>query len=131
LGEAEAHGAQSECRIRRDARESLERLVLLIGAEIERADRDRLVLHSLGHRAVRLELLVFGRQRIAIEEQELRAEKTNAGGTVLQRLREILRQLDVRQELDVHAVERLRGLGAQSLQLLPREVDLVLLQPVL
>ena len=46
LGEAEAHGAQAERRIRRDARKPVEALLLLVGAEIERADRHRLAFHA-------------------------------------------------------------------------------------
>ena len=41
-----------------------------------------------------------------------------------------LGQLDVRVQLDVDAVERVGALGAQPPQLLPRELELVLLQPV-
>ena len=48
----------------RDAREAIEPVHLLVGAEVERADRDRLAFHALGHAAVRLELLVLGRQRL-------------------------------------------------------------------
>src|SRR4029453_8462519 len=94
-GKAEAHGAQPERRIRRDARQALEAFGLLVGAEIERADRGGLFLHALGHRAVSLELLVLGRQRVAIEEQELRPEEADPRSAVLHRLREIVRQLDV------------------------------------
>ena len=100
LGEAEADRAQAQRRIGRDAREPVEPFLVLVGAEVERADRDRLAAHALGHAAVGLELLVLGRQAVAVEEQELGAEEADAGRAVLERLLEVLRQLDVRVQLD-------------------------------
>ena len=79
LGQAEAHRAQAQRRVGRDAREAVQSLLVLVGAEVERADRHRPPLHARGHRAVRLELLVLGRQALAIEEQELGAEQADAG----------------------------------------------------
>ena len=104
---------------------------MLVGAQVERADRHRLALHADGHRAIGLELLVLGRQPFAVEEQELRAEEADARRAVLERLLEVVGQFDVRVQLDEHAVDRLGRLGAQALQLLPLELELALLQPVL
>jgi len=115
LGETEANGAQAQRGIRRDARKAVEPFERLVRAEVEGANGDGSPLHPLGHRAVRLELLVLGRQAVAVEEQELGAEQADAGGAVVERLREVLGQLDVRVELDVHAVEGLGGLRAQAL----------------
>ena len=131
LGQAEAHRAQAERGIRRDARESFEPRGLLVRAEIERADRHRLALHALGDAAKRLELLVLGRQPLAIEEQELRAEEADAGGAVVERLREVARKLDVRLQLDLDAVDRRRRLGDEPSQPRALERELALLQPIL
>ena len=87
LGEAEAHRAQPERRIGRDARESVEPFLVLVGAEIEGADGDRLAVHALGDAAVGLELLVLGGQAVAVEEQELGAEQADPARAVLERLR--------------------------------------------
>ena len=51
-------------------------------------------------------------------------------GAVLQDLLDVVGQLDVRVQLDAHAVDGFGGLGAQALQLLPLEVEFALLQPV-
>ena len=130
LGEAEAHRAQPQRRVGRDAREPVEALQLLVGAEVEGADRDRLAVHAFRDDAIGLELLVLRRQALAVEEQELGAEEADARRAVLERLLEVLGQLDVGSELDVDAVERFRGLRAQALQLLPLELELALLQAV-
>ncbi len=131
LGQAEADRAQAERGIRGDAREPVEPGRLLVRAQVERADRHRLAAHALGDAAVRLELLVLGRQALAIEEQELGAEEADAGRAVLERLRQVARQLDVRLELDLDAVDRRRGLRDEPLQPRPLERELALLQPVL
>ena len=90
-------------------------LLLLVGAQVERADRDRLALHALGHGAVRLELLVLRGQPFAVEEQELGAEQADAGRAVVDRLREVLGQLDVREEVDVQPSSVSAGLVRRRL----------------
>jgi hypothetical protein len=77
------------------------------------------------------ELLVLRRQSLPIEKQELAAEKPDAPGAVIQRLIEIVGKLDVGEQLDVGAVDRRRGRRLEPLKLLPCQLDLALLQPVL
>ncbi len=104
---------------------------MLVRAEVERADRHRLAFHPGGDGAVRLELLVLGRQPLAVQEEELGAEQTDAHRAVVERLREIAGKLDVGLELDREAIERGRGLRLQPAQLRAPELELALLQPVL
>ena len=97
LGQAEPNGTQTECRVWRDSGKSVQAFFVFIGPKIEGAHRHRLAAHSGSDLTVRLELLVLRRQALAIEKQELAAKQTDAGCTVLQRLREIVRELDVRE----------------------------------
>ena len=76
----------------------------------------------------RLELLVLVGQPGAIQEQELGAEQADAGRAVLDAPPDLVGPLDVRVQLDAHAVERLRRQVAQALELLPLEQRLALLQ---
>ena len=85
---------------------------MLVGPQIERADRDRLSGHPLGNRAIGLELLVLRRESVAIQKQKFRAEKSDAGGAVVERLLDIVGQLDVRVQFHFDAVDRFGGLGA-------------------
>src|SRR5438552_1642836 len=130
LREAEADRPQSQRGIGRNARQTVQSLFVFVGAEIERTYRDRFAVHSVRDRAIRLELLVLRREARAIEEQKFGAEKSYAGGAVFQRLLEIVRKLDVRLQFDADAVDRFRRLRPQALQLLPRDIELVLLQPI-
>ncbi len=130
LGEAEADRAQAERGIRRDAREPFEPRRLLVRAEVEGADRHRLSAHAFRDAAERLELLVLRRQAFPVEEQELRAEEADAARAVLERLREVAGELDVRLQLDLDAVDRRRGLGDEPAQAGALERELALLQPV-
>ncbi len=130
LGQAEPDGAQAERRIGGDARQSIEALLVLVGAQVERANRHWQAVHARGHGPVSLELLVLGRQSLAIEKQELGAEEPDARRAVFQDLAHVVGQLDIREQLDAHAVDRLGGLAAKTLQLLPLEIELALLQPV-
>src|SRR4029078_6681740 len=127
LGKAEAHRAQSQRRIRRDAHQSVETLLALVGAQVERANHHRFAAHSGSDLAVRLELLVLGRQSLTIEKQELAAEKADAAGAVVQRLIGIVGQLDVGEQLDVEAVDRGRARRLQALELFSRKLELALL----
>ena len=90
-----------------------------------------LPVHSRGDAAVGLELLVLGGQPLAVQEQELGAEQPDAGRAVVERLREVVGQLDVGVELDRVAVERRRRLGLEAPELGALELELALLQPVL
>ena len=63
---------------------------MLVGAEVERAYRDRMALHARGHTAIHLELLILGRQALAVEKQKLAAEKAYSGSAVFQRLLDVL-----------------------------------------
>ena len=116
LGEAETHGAQAQRGIRRHSCKAIEARCLLVRAQVERADRHRLAPHPFGDAAVRFELFVLRRQALPVQEQELRAEETDAARAVLERLREVARQLDVCLQLDLDAVDRRCGLGDEPAQ---------------
>ena len=103
---------------------------MFVGAQIERADRDRLAVHAFCDGAIRIELLIFRRQAGAVEKQKFRAKKSHAGGAVLQRLLDVIGKLDVCLQLDADAVDRLGRLRPQSFELLPRDIELVLLEPI-
>ena len=81
--------------------------------------------------AIGLELLVLVGQVVAVQEQELAAEEADAHRADLERLLDVLGQLDVRLQLDRDAFERGRGRRLQALQLLPLELELALAELVL
>ena len=53
-----------------------------VAADVHGADDYRLVRHGLCHFFVGLELLVFGRQRVTVHEEELGTVQTHALGAV-------------------------------------------------
>src|SRR4029079_17518004 len=89
LGEAKAHRAQAERGIGRNAGQSVQTLLLLVGPQVERADRHRLSTSARCAAAIDLELLVFRRQPLAIQEQEFGPEESDAGRAVVERLLQI------------------------------------------
>ncbi len=110
LGETEADRAKAERRVRARTVRAVDALV---GAEVERAYRDRPAAHSIGDLPVGFELLVFRGQIVPVEEQELAAEKADARGARFPRLLHVLRQLDIGLKLHGGAVHRGRARVAQ------------------
>src|SRR5207244_7416496 len=117
-------------RVWRDACKPVEPLLVLVGAEIERAYRHRMAVHPCGDLAIRLELLVLARQTLAVQKQKLAAEKPDAGGAVFKRLFDILGQLDIGEKLDFLAIERSRLGCLEPLELLALQLELPLLEPI-
>src|SRR5207245_151206 len=118
LRETEADGPKSQRGIGGNARQTVQSFFMFVGAEIERTDRDGFAVHSFRDRAIRLELLVLRRQAGAVEEQKFRAKQSHAGRAVFERLLEVVGKLDVCLQFNADAVDRLRRLRPQSLQLL-------------
>ena len=103
----------------------------LVGAEVERADRDRQPLQALDDFPVCLVLLVLVGEVAAIHEEELAAEEAHPRRAARLDALDVGRQFDVRVELHRRPVEGRRGRALQPLQLVALEPRLVLLQPVL
>ena len=72
----------------------------LVAAEIERAEGDRPAAHALERRDRVRVLLLLGRQRRALEVQELGAEQADRLGAEVDRDRDLLEHLDVGRQVD-------------------------------
>ena len=127
LGETEAYRAQAERGI---GAAPVGAVDALVGSEVERPDRDRPAVHRVGDLPVGLELLVFRRQIVPVEEQELAAEEADSGGSCFVGLLHVLRQLDIGLKVDRDPVHRGRARGAQALQLLPLGFDFAPQPPI-
>ena len=78
---------------------------------------DRLAFHRLGHLGIGGELLFLGRLVVAGEEQKLGAIEADAVGAAFVALLDFVGELDVAQELNPHAVERLGRQVAERFEL--------------
>src|SRR5205085_5846601 len=79
--EAKTNGAPAEERIHLIAHIDYAR-GKFVTTEIERADDERVQLYLFGNFSIRLVLLFFARERVAIYEKKLGAIKPNAFGAV-------------------------------------------------
>ena len=90
----------------------------LVSAEVQGADDGGLARACLGgHRAVRLELLFFGRRGAAVEEEKFRPEQADAIGSAGLNRGHVFGPFDVGLEKDGVSVERHRRLFAQQCEL--------------
>ena len=130
LGQAPADGAQPQRGVQRDvAADFVQRLV---GPHIDGADRHRQALHALHGGLVGLELLLLaGQLAFAPHEQEFAAEQPHAGGPGMYGRAGIAGLLDVRQQLDLLAIQRDRRGVAQARQALALQHVLALAEAVL
>ena len=77
---------------------------ILVGADIERANRDRALAERLEHLAVQRELLSLVGKILVGQEREFRAQQTDALGAVAQRQVDVGEQRDIREHHDAMAV---------------------------
>ena len=80
VAEREPQAAQAEARVGLDVARSAVRRQL-VGTQVERPDDDRAPLQRADHGGVGLELLLLGRGRLGVEEEELGAEQPDAHGS--------------------------------------------------
>ena len=107
LGEAEADRAQAQRGVGRDAREPVEALLLLVGAEVERADRDRLALPCPRRRArYASNCSSSDGSPSRLRNRNSERNRPTPVAPFSSACVEVVGQLDVRVQLDVHAVER-------------------------
>jgi hypothetical protein len=129
LGQAQAHRAQAERRV---VALAWVRPVSCLSAPRSRVrmmtgcPRISSATPAVGH-----ELLLLGRQAVAVEEQELAAEQAYTCRAARLHLLEVARQLDVGVQFDRRAVEGLGRRGAQTRQLAPLDLQFRGAQPVL
>jgi hypothetical protein len=71
---------------------------VLVGTDVERADRDRALSHALHHGAVEHDLFVLARKVAVREKRKLGAEQADAFGAVHVGKVEIREQPDVREQ---------------------------------
>ena len=83
----------------------------LVRAQVERPDHDRPAAHRADDRGIDLELLVFARGGLGVQEQEFRPEQPDADGTPIEASLDFTAKLDIAPELDARAV---LGLGGQA-----------------
>ena len=76
----------------------------LVATDVEEPDRDRVAAERLDRLAVRGRLLVLGRRRRPLEEQELGAEQAHAARPERAGRRRLGGRADVREQRDLHAV---------------------------
>ena len=106
FGQAQADAAQAQRRVVGGG--VLRPFRVLVGAEIECADGQRLAVQAGGDFAIGIELFVLGRQVVAAEEQEFAAEQADADRAGVQYVIDVLRQFDIGDQFDRRAVLCLR-----------------------
>ena len=77
---------------------------ILVGADIERANRDRALAERLEHLAVKRQLLSLVGKILVGQEREFRPQQADAFGAVAHRQVDIGGQRDIREHLDAMAV---------------------------
>src|SRR6185369_7870158 len=112
--ERQADRAQAEKRIALAELRAEQRM--LVGTEIERADRQRPPFHALEHAAVEIPLLVLVRKIAPRKKRELGAVEAHAFGAVLVDQVDLADQPDVGQQAHAMAVEGFGGKLAQVLE---------------
>ena len=68
----------------------------LVRAQVEGPDHDRPAAHRAHDRGINLELLVFARGGLGVQEQEFRPEQADADGTPIEASLDFTAELDIR-----------------------------------
>src|SRR5205085_10304219 len=81
----------------------------LVAAQVERPDDDRPIAHLPEDAGVRLEMLLFARQLLTVQVEELGPVEADALAAVSENRGDLFGELDVRPQPDAPSVESDRG----------------------
>src|SRR5207253_553678 len=77
---------------------------ILVGADVERANRDRAVADRRENLLVELHLLIFVGKILVGQERKFGTKQTDAFGAILERHRDVVLERDVREHLHPMAI---------------------------